>query len=333
MATNAPSSSSPSLSTGCVSTPITLLEIPSSISEELSVTTNITAAQKGIPSDYVFGSNISSRVVNADVTRGASSSLWTSTSKDQDSASSVFTTLAKAVTASQTNCKEAKNLEDSAKEVAEDKRRETLTLAEVDLVTGEEGELSIIRQHCRAYIFDANTQKWNNLGAVHFHLNDIPNDSVQGNSNSSSRSRIVVRLASTRKLVINTLIWSQMPVALVDSRTLRIGAINDEGHIKNYLFAFPPDESASRIYDMLISRKKSTTVACPQEICDKQSSTSNKDKLAGCKRQAETQITSDTNHLPLASPKIANTNILPPAANLVVFPRQTYLDLRYFSSL
>ncbi|CAH8634441.1 unnamed protein product [Schistosoma intercalatum] len=314
------SSSIPNHSVSCTEAPTVSLETSNDLSKSPTILSSSTVTKKEIPPDYVFGSNISSRVVNADVSKGASVNLWTSTSTSHDSASCVFTTLAKAVTASQANFKDSKNLEDSAKEVAEDKRKETLTLAEVDLVTGEEGEIPIIRQHCRAHIFDANKQKWNNIGAVHFHLNDIPNDSVQGNTNAFCRSRIVVRLVSTRRLLINTLIWSQMPAAIVDSRTLRIGAINEEGHIKNYLFGFPPDESASKIFEM-ISFRKSNATTLPYEICHDIAPASNKDKVTGCKRQLEIQAKADVDcslHVP---PKIANTNVLSPTPSVVVFPK------------
>ncbi|XP_018654626.1 putative ran-binding protein [Schistosoma mansoni] len=314
------SSSIPNHSVSCTEASTVSLETPNDLPKSPTILSSSTVTKKEIPSDYVFGSNISSRVVNADVSKGASVNLWTSTSASHDSASCVFTTLAKAVTASQANFKDSKNLEDSAKEVAEDKRKETLTLAEVDLVTGEEGEIPIIRQHCRAHIFDANKQKWNNLGAVHFHLNDIPNDSVQGNNNASCRSRIVVRLVSTRRLLINTLIWSQMPAALVDSRTLRIGAINEEGHIKNYLFGFPPDESASKIFEM-ISFRKSNATTLPYEIYHDIAPVSNKDKVTGCKRQLEIQAKADVDCSLNVPPKIANTNILSPTPSVVVFPK------------
>ncbi|CAH8580070.1 unnamed protein product [Schistosoma turkestanicum] len=306
------------------------LEASNELPKSSSIPSISSIAKKEIPSDYVFGSNISSRVVNADVSKGASVNLWTSTSTSHDSASSVFTTLAKVVTASQANCKDSKNLEDSAKEVAEDKRKETLTLAEVDLVTGEEGEIPIIRQHCRAHIFDANKQKWNNLGAVHFHLNDIPNSSAEENNDSPCRSRIVVRLVSTRRLLINTLIWLQMPAALVDSRTLRIGAINEEGHIKNYLFGFPPDDSASKIFEM-ISYRKSNATAMPYEIYHDTSPASTKDQVTGCKRQLETHAISDADHSLHAPPKIANTAVLPSTPNLVAFPKTNIFRPSVFS--
>ncbi|VDQ06059.1 unnamed protein product [Trichobilharzia regenti] len=314
--TGIPSSSPIALSTTC--TP-NASKTASCNAHNMSTTSLTSEAQKGIPSDYVFGSNISSRVVNADVSRGASSDLWTSTGNG--STSSVFTTLAKAVTAAKTNSKDSKNLEDSAKEVVEDKRRETLNLAEVDLVTGEEGEIPVIRQHCRAYVFDANKQKWNNLGAVHFHLNDIPNDKAEGYSNPSSRSRIVVRLVSTRKLVINTVIWSQIPVALVDPRNLRIGAVNDDGHIKSYLFAFPQDDLAAKIYELLCLRKSNTTTIFPLETNSNKSPGVNKEVVTGCKRQFETEATSDSDHLPHAPAKVASTSVPLPTANLTVFPK------------
>ncbi|CAH8486026.1 unnamed protein product [Schistosoma turkestanicum] len=193
-----------------------------------TVLSSFDIAKKDIPSDCVLGSNISSSVVNADVSKDASVNLWTSSSTSHDSASCPFTALAKVVTASQTDCKDSKNLEDSAKEVVEDKRKETLTLAEVDLVAGER-EMPVIRQHCRAHNSDANEQRCNNHGPFHFELNDVHNNGAEKNNESLCRSRKVVRLVYDGRLLINTLSWLQMPAALVDSRTLRMVAINEVG--------------------------------------------------------------------------------------------------------
>lgn len=250
-------------------------------------TPTVPLVTKQIPSDYVFGSNISSRVVNADISQGASLNLWNSASDVADStlsSTSVFTALAKAFTKSK-NVESHKNLEDSAREVIEDKRREALSLAEVDVITGEEGERQVVRQHCRAYVFDTNTQKWSNLGGSYFHLNDIPSANEQQFHDLTSRSRVVVRLMSTRRVIINTLVWAEMPVALVDARSLRIGAVNEDGdHIRSYLFTFPPDEYATRIYDALIARKKKAASAIPTS---KASSIEVKTSIAGQKRRIE----------------------------------------------
>ncbi|TGZ74994.1 hypothetical protein CRM22_000631 [Opisthorchis felineus] len=208
--------------------------------------------EKSVPSDYVFGSNISSRVMNADTTHGASSSLLTVTS-DQSS-SSVFTELAKAVSSKPIESN-SKTLADSVNKITEDQKHSALNLSEIDPVTGEEDELPIFRQHCRAYIFDTEKQKWNSLGGSHFHLNDSRPEGLP--DPSGFRSRIVVRLASTRRVIINSPVWADMPVALVNSRNLRIGAISEDGgHIRSYLFTFSSDELACTLFDLLSVRKE-----------------------------------------------------------------------------
>ncbi|GAA28681.2 Ran-binding protein 3 [Clonorchis sinensis] len=208
--------------------------------------------EKSVPSDYVFGCNISSRVVNADTTHGASSNLLTVTS-DQSS-SSVFTELAKAVSSKPIESN-SKTLADSVNKITEDQKHSALNLSEIDPVTGEEDELPIFRQHCRAYIFDTEKQKWNSLGGSHFHLNDSRPEGLP--DQSGFRSRIVVRLASTRRVIINSPVWADMPVALVNSRNLRIGAISEDGgHIRSYLLTFSSDELACTLFDLLSVRKE-----------------------------------------------------------------------------
>ncbi|CAH8464245.1 unnamed protein product [Dicrocoelium dendriticum] len=213
-------------------------------------------SHQSIPSDYVFGSNISSRVVNANISEGASSIFRVASCDPVNSSASVFVTLAKAVSSNSTDSA-SETLVDSASKVMEDQKQAALNLDPVELITGEEGEQQIFRQHCRAYVFDIGKQKWNALGACHFHLNDNFEENGSVGSTGSYRSRVVVRLTSTQKLMINTAIWADMPLALVDPKSLRIGAVSLDGeHIKSYLLIFPPDESASKIFRAISERKR-----------------------------------------------------------------------------
>ncbi|VDP74149.1 unnamed protein product [Echinostoma caproni] len=248
--TSAPSTKSLGLSTSCFLSKPSIAAPP------------VAAARKdnNLPGGYVFGSNISSRVVNADVSHGASSNLWSTATTEVDSSTSVFTALAKAVASNKRdeNGSQEQTLEASASKVTEDQKNATVNLAQVDVFTGEEGEIQVFRMHCQAYVFDTDKQRWNPLGASHFHLNDIPkqSDGSSGEKVSKCRSRVVVRLMSTRRVIINTPVWDTMPVALVDSRSLRIGAVNEDGgHLRSYLFKFSPDDSASKICTALNVRK------------------------------------------------------------------------------
>ncbi|KAF5396755.1 hypothetical protein PHET_10336 [Paragonimus heterotremus] len=224
-----------------------------------------TTEDEAVPTGYVFGSDISSRVINADVSHGASSDLWNLSSDQNSTSSSVFTTLAKAVLSKQSEVS-SETLETSANKVTEDQKQAAVHLNQVNVVTGEEDETPVFRQYCRAYVFDTEKQKWSGLGACHFHLNDTSTDQCAAVSGSSSscRSRVVVRLTSTRKVISNTPVWSTMPVALVNSRNLRIGAISEDGeHIKSYLFAFPSDELATNVFDAINARKRKLTDKLP----------------------------------------------------------------------
>ncbi|KAA3672850.1 Ran-binding protein 3 [Paragonimus westermani] len=227
-----------------------------------------TSEEEAVPTGYVFGSDISSRVINTDVSHGASSDLWNFSSDQNSTSSSVFTTLAKAVLSKQSEVS-SETLETSANKVTEDQKQAAVHLDQVNVVTGEEDEMPVFRQYCRAYVFDTEKQKWSGLGACHFHLNDISTDqraAVSGSS-PSYRSRVVVRLTSTRKVISNTPVWSTMPVALVNSRNLRIGAISEDGeHIKSYLFAFPSDELATNVFDALNARKQKLADKLPIKL-------------------------------------------------------------------
>ncbi|CAH8633665.1 unnamed protein product [Schistosoma intercalatum] len=78
------SSSIPNHSVSCTEAPAVSLETSNDLSKSPTILSSSTVTKKEIPPDYVFGSNISSRVVNADVSKGASVNLWTSTSTSHD---------------------------------------------------------------------------------------------------------------------------------------------------------------------------------------------------------------------------------------------------------
>ncbi|VDM26577.1 unnamed protein product [Hydatigera taeniaeformis] len=230
---------------------------------------------------YVFGQNMGSRVVNAD--QGASENIWQaiksdSYSKDQylflsslyrfrnqeDSSTSVFTTLAKAV-ASHSKQKEGELLEDSAVALARKRNAAQISLPsnvngdQFEIITGEEGERTALELTCNAYVFDRESKQWKGIGQSYLHLNDTT-------LTDRKTSRLIIRLQSTRRVVVNTRIWSEMPVAYVgENKAVRIGALivagqgqtETEGAIRTYMLRFTTADSARFLFEALQERRLS----------------------------------------------------------------------------
>ncbi|KAM3177802.1 hypothetical protein ACTXT7_003859 [Hymenolepis weldensis] len=222
---------------------------------------------------FIFGQNMGSRVVNAN--QGASGSIWQSVASEsqddqKESVGSVFTTLAKAV-AKQTKEKEPNTelLEESAVALVYKRNAEQLSLNSKnsagqphEILTGEENERTILELTCSAYVFNRESKQWKAIGQSYLHLND-PTETIDNNS-----SRLIIRLQSTRRVVVNTRVWSGMPMAFVpESKAVRIGALalaetdgeSEEGSkvgtVRTYMLRFGGLDSARELYDALMRRR------------------------------------------------------------------------------
>ncbi|VDK33761.1 unnamed protein product [Taenia asiatica] len=244
---------------------------------------------------YVFGQNMSSRVVNAN--QGASENIWQAVESDdrlnrwfelirscfcrfffcfcfgldtmairnqEDSSTSVFTTLAKAV-AKQSKQTEGELLEDSAVALARKRNAAQISLPpsssgeQPEIITGEEDERTVLELTCNAYVFDRDSKQWKGIGQSYLHLNDTT-------LTDRTTSRLIIRLQSTRRVVVNTRIWLEMPVAyVVENKAVRIGALtvagqgqtDTEGAIRTYMLRFTSADSARFLFEALQERRLS----------------------------------------------------------------------------
>ncbi len=195
---------------------------------------------------------------------------------DQDeTAGSVFTTLAKAVSkttdAASSDKAAPEQLEASADALARKRNAMRISLPDDgsaggsggsgsgagSTTTGEEGERIALELTCAAYVFNRDSKQWTPIGQSYLHLND-DNDSA-----SMPRSRLIIRLQSTRRVVVNTRVWSEMPVASVpESKAVRVGAMAGEGGgMRTYMLRFPAVQTANRLFEALEERK-----ACAEEL-------------------------------------------------------------------
>nr|VZI12831.1 unnamed protein product [Spirometra erinaceieuropaei] len=224
-------------------------------------------------SEYIFGQNMLSRVVNAAQSSSSSSTLWqtassasetpadkeTESPNPQIQSSSVFTVLAKAVASnnSTTAAAIASNhpveLKESASELARKRNLAQIKLIEAPSMTGEEGERIVLQLSCSAYVFNTESRQWTSLGQSYLHLNDELSDDRK----SVTSSRFILRLQSTRRVLVNTRIWPEMPLSTAEAKGVRLGALDVDGtSIRTYLLRFPAAQNASRLYEALLSRKQ-----------------------------------------------------------------------------
>lgn len=202
-------------------------------------------------------------------------------SRDDDSISdSVFTSLAKAVTAKQQQqssdassssspsgaggVETNQHLEVSADALARKRNAAQIALppsfvdgkTASEITTGEEGEQTVLELTCAAFVFNRDSKQWTPIGQSYLHLNDAISDA----SSSTSSSRLIIRLQSTRRVVVNTRIWSEMPVAnVVANKAVRIGAISADdgsgGSIRTYMLRFPSVHAAESLFEALEGRR------------------------------------------------------------------------------
>ncbi|KAM7541742.1 hypothetical protein Aperf_G00000012052 [Anoplocephala perfoliata] len=239
-------------------------------------TTTTTSSSSNSSSGFIFGQNMSSRVIN--VNQGASKSIWqavTSESQNTDChEESVFTTLAKAMAKQKKeNEPGTELLEESAVALVNKRNAEQLSLnsasGETDgkpheIITGEENERTVLGLTCSAYVFNRDSKQWKTIGQSYLHLND-PTD-----VNTDACSRLIIRLQSTRKVVVNTRVWPGMPVAFVpENKAVRFGALalaepgseggggedNKVGTIRTYMLRFGGSDTARQLYDALLKRR------------------------------------------------------------------------------
>ena len=187
-------------------------------------------------------------------------------SNQEDSSSTVFTTLAKAVTKQQMP-KGIEVLEESAVALARKRNAAQLSLSSTsngeqrEVITGEENERTVLELTCISYVFDRESKQWKGIGQCYLHLND-----TAYSDHGSTSSRLIIRLQSTRRVVVNTPIWSGIQIAhVVESKAVRVGALTVSGQdgsesesaIRTYMLRFAAAESARLLFEALQERRLS----------------------------------------------------------------------------
>ncbi|PAA63973.1 hypothetical protein BOX15_Mlig006677g1 [Macrostomum lignano] len=218
-------------------------------------------ASSGSGSGYVFGENLSSRVVQfgasasplatfadaacssktsdsgidasgaaaaADLSIGAQRSDIDSDAKETVD-SSQADGKSEPVPAAAKEEKSASALKASAEKYELERRQQQESavgeFSQVAVVTGEEGEENVLRIPCRVFVFDAASKSWVERGRAFLRLNDRQTTPGE-RGRQPLKSRLICRSQGGLKVIINTMLWPEMSVELVgepgSSKRLRI---------------------------------------------------------------------------------------------------------------
>ncbi|XP_013134461.1 PREDICTED: ran-binding protein 3 [Papilio polytes] len=211
---------------------------------------------------FVFGQNISERVVMADsVNNGDATGLDHSSSNGTSEL--LFTNAAASV--KENNQEEAgpsestgEGLAAAAAEYERSHARPPPTTSNCT-TTGEEDEINVLQITCRLFAWESGS--WRERGRGVLRLNDAPQGSGGGGS------RLVVRVAGSLRVVLNTKLWPDMVLERAGAKSLRITAFDAQLQIKLYLIMGAPCDIV-HLYRALTARISGSkrTISCNQNV-------------------------------------------------------------------
>lgn len=122
------------------------------------------------------------------------------------------------------NLSDNQSLLEAARKYEEARGAQKRKYEEVETVTGEENENNILEINCKLFVFV--DQNWEERGRGSLRLND---------SKKSSYSRVVFRTSGSHRVLLNTKVWSEMVNERPSQKSLRLTAMDSNGHVKIYL--------------------------------------------------------------------------------------------------
>jgi hypothetical protein len=106
------------------------------------------------------------------------------------------------------------------------------SLPEFHHETGEENDKVVLQIQAKLFTFDKTTQSWKEKGRGLMSLNDI----CQSTSEGIFQSRLVMRMSGSRRVILNTNMWTEMKCERADSKRVRFtGQDIDTGQIRIFL--------------------------------------------------------------------------------------------------
>lgn len=194
-------------------------------------------------SGFVFGENIFSRVVDSSSSKPS----------DEESAKE-FKDLVCTNSSVESTTDDADNdaLRKSADELSQ--KQITQQYDETEVITGEEEETTALKALCKLFLFNPEKNEWVEKGFCNVHLNDMTEDGLD----AKVKSRLIIRSKGGLKVLVNTLLWSEMGLARASTKAVRISAQSEDG-VKSFLLTMQNATDADLVFFALQKRKTRLT--------------------------------------------------------------------------
>ncbi|OWR47271.1 Ran-binding protein 3 [Danaus plexippus plexippus] len=217
----------------------------SSSSASRSATTMPAPSQATSSSGFVFGQNLSERVVIKESLNNGEASVDHSSS---NGTSELLFTSAAASVKENNQTQEEGGLYESGEGLAaaaaeyERSHARPPPPANYCTMTGEEDEINVMQISCRLFAWESGS--WRERGRGVLRLND---------GAGGSGARLVARVAGSLRVVLNTKLWPDMVVDRAANKSLRITAADAQQQVKLFLIMGTPGDIA-QLHKALLSR-------------------------------------------------------------------------------
>ncbi|XP_021488645.2 ran-binding protein 3 isoform X1 [Meriones unguiculatus] len=161
---------------------------------------------------FVFGQNMSERVLSPPKLNEANSDASRETTHAQSGSES----------SSQEAAPKKESLAESAAAYTK-ATAWTCLLEKVEVITGEEAESNVLQMQCKLFVFDKTSQSWVERGRGLLRLNDMA-----ATDDGTLQSRLVMRTQGSLRLILNTKLWAQMQMDKASEKSIRITATDAE---------------------------------------------------------------------------------------------------------
>ncbi|KAL5256235.1 hypothetical protein ACHWQZ_G011454 [Mnemiopsis leidyi] len=188
------------------------------------------AASKSSSSGFVFGGNMTDRVV-APAAPKETEKTSSETSETPEK--------------SDTGDKEKE--EETAEGSGDTADSNKVSLKELEMTSGEEDERRVLQTSCKLYQFCPVGKKWIERGRGTLRLNEKEQDGVV-------TSRLVIRSKAVMKVMLNTKIFADMVVNRANLTTIRISAL-DEGKMATFLLKCARNE-CDKLHTVLLKKRE-----------------------------------------------------------------------------
>jgi len=194
------------------------------------------SASSSSSSGFVFGGNMSNRVVAPVVKESEKTEEKTETPDKAENADEAKEE------------KEESSAESNDKTKSESKSEsKKVSLKELEVTSGEEDEKRIMQTSCKLYQFCPVGKTWIDRGGGTLRLNEREQDGV-------ATSRLVVRSKAVMRVMLNTKLFADMIVNRANLTTIRISAL-DEGRMSTYLLKCTRNE-CDKLHTALLKKRE-----------------------------------------------------------------------------